>query len=114
EGVLSERVRQLTVDPIANLTGSAGDLLARAQHNVRSRRKKIILAHEESISFLQHLVLLEGGNGDEAPVDSEISLWLAGANGHLARWSKEDNEALSDEEWLAAELVRISRFSSKP
>src|SRR5712664_363032 len=114
EGVLSDRVRRLTVDPIVTLTGPAGDLLARGRDSIRSRRNEIILAHEESISFLQHLVLLEGGDSDEAPGDSEISLWLAGANGHLARWFREDSESLSDEERLAAELVRISRFSSKP
>jgi hypothetical protein len=114
EGVLSERVRRLTVDPITKLTGNASDLLARGRAKVRSRRNRIVLAHEEAISFLQHLVLLEGNEGEEAPADAELSLWLAGANGHLAGWSREDTEALSDQDRLAAELVRISRFSSKP
>src|SRR5216684_1650068 len=85
-GALSERVRRLTVDPIAQLAGSGLDLLKRARRAVRERRNRIVLAHEEAISFLQHLVLLEGGDADATPGDPEIALWLAGANGHLARW----------------------------
>ncbi len=113
-GALSERVRRLTVDPIAQLAGSGLDLLKRARRAVRERRNRIVLAHEEAISFLQHLVLLEGGDADATPGDPEIALWLAGANGHLARWSEEDRVALSPDERLAAEMVRISRFNNKP
>jgi hypothetical protein len=115
-GSLSERVRRLTVDPISRLTGNAtcAGLLARGQAAVQSRRDQIILAHEEVISFLQHLVILEGAESGDAPGAPEVALWLAGANGQLARWSVEERESLSDDEALAAELVRISRFNNRP
>jgi hypothetical protein len=113
----SERVRQLTVDPIAELTGGSfsGNLLANGRAALRSRRNEIIVAHEEAISLLQHLVILEGGDDDEgdAPGDPEIGLWLAGANGHLARWA-EDRLVLPENERLAAEMVRISRYNGMP
>lgn len=113
-GAFSERVRRFTVDPLGQLTGGllTGALLANGRAFLRSRRDEVVLAHEEVISFLQHLVLLEGGEGDDAPGDQEIALWLAGANGHLARWADE-RLVLPDDVRLAAELVRISRFNNR-
>lgn len=115
-GPRSERIRRLTVEPIKRLTGATTyrGILARARLAVEQRRNRIVLAHEEAISFLQHLVLLEGGDSAEAPGDPEITLWLAGVNGHLARWAEQDAVSLSEKERLAAELVRISRFNARP
>jgi hypothetical protein len=114
-GAFSEQVRRLTVDPLGQLTGGllTGALLANGRAFLRYRRDAVVLAHEEVISFLQHLVLLEGGECDDVPGAPEVALWLAGANGHLARWADE-HLVLPDDYKLAAELVRISRFNNRP
>jgi hypothetical protein len=77
---------------------------------VGAYRDGIVLAHDEALSFLQHLVLLEGADDGDGPGDPEIALWLAGANSHLDPWVTEN----SSTEALTAEMIRISRFNDKP
>jgi hypothetical protein len=115
-GKSSEIVRRLTVDPLARLTGdaSAASIIANARRVVTERRNDVVLAHEEAISFLQHLVLLEGGDEEgENPGDSEISLWLAGAGSHLGKWKYEEPGASAREE-LIASLAHNLRFNNRP
>jgi hypothetical protein len=111
DGAFSEVVRQRTVDQIPKLTGaSASTLLAHGRAYVAANRNQIALAHDEALSFLQHLILLEGADDGDAPGDPEIAFWLAGANGHLDQWieSSDGNDA------LMAEIIRILRFNNQP
>lgn len=111
----SERVRKLTIDPLAKLTGSAQGILANARVAVAQRRDGMILAHEEAILFLEHLVILEGAeSGSSAPGDAEIALWLAGANSHLQQSWPDSATQMSVDESIAADLVRLSRYNNKP
>lgn len=113
-GPFSETVKRLTVDALATLTGAVDSqpLLARGRATVTMRRNEILLAHEEVILFLEHLVLLEGGETGMVPSDAEIALWLAAANGLL----QETNPAGStrSDEGIAATLGRASRFNNAP
>jgi hypothetical protein len=87
----SERIRQRTIDSHTTLTGRNETLLRNARAAVAQRRDKMVLAHEEGILFLEHLVILEGGTSGPGPGDPEIALWLAGANSHLEQsWSEPD------------------------
>lgn len=113
-GANSERVRRLTIDPLTRLPGQPDTqgFLERARQTVSVRRSQMILAHEEAILFLQHVVLLEGASDGDGPAESEIALWLAIANDHLERWQIEDSAALSEREQLAAQLIRLARFNN--
>jgi len=116
DGHRSEVVKKRTIDPLLDLTArpdSAG-LINRCRAFVIPNRDTIVLAHEEAISFLQHLVLLEGADDGLVPTDGEISLWLAGANGHLSNWSSDPGRPYSEAERLMAEMSRISRFNNCP
>jgi hypothetical protein len=110
----SERIRKRTIDPLTALTGSNETLLRNARVAVSQRRDQMVLAHEESILFLQHLVILEGATEGPAPGDPEIALWLAGANSHLEQsWADESSKA-SAAEGLTADMVRLSRYNNNP
>jgi hypothetical protein len=109
-----ERLRKRTIDPLADLTGSNETLLRNARAAVAQRRDQMVLAHEEGILFLQHLVILEGGASGPAPADAEIALWLACGNSYLERsWADESSKA-TVEEGLTADMVRISRYNNNP
>lgn len=114
-GANSEKVRRLTVDPLSQLTGNdtAAAIIANAKRAVTERRQTLLVAHEQAISFLQHLVLLEGGDGDEVPGDPELSLWLAGIGSHLEQW-KDDHGQYTTEEDLIASMCHGLRFNNEP
>lgn len=112
----SETVRRLTVDPLARLTGDAraAPIVHRARRAVASRRNEIVLAHEEAISFLQHLAILEGGDGEEIPGDPELSLWLGGVGSHLGKWQREDEaRSRSVQDGLIATMAHGFRFNNE-
>jgi hypothetical protein len=115
-GHLSETVKRRTIDPLLELTGRPDSawLINRCRAFVISNRNNIVLAHEEVISFLQHLVILEGAEDGLVPPDHEISLWMAGANDHLSGWSSDGGRPYSETERLMAEMSRISRFNNSP
>jgi len=115
-GHRSEAVKRQTIDPLLELTGrpdSAG-LINRCRAFVIHNRDNIVLAHEEVVSFLQHLVILEGAEDGLVPPDHEISLWMAGANDHLSGWSSDGGRPYSEAERLMAEMSRIARFNNSP
>ncbi len=112
-GIDSEEVRRLTIDPLVKLSGTPSSLplLNHARHAVASRRKTMIVAHEQALLLIQHLVVLEGGEGNECPGDSEIALWLACAGEFLGRW-KESGPPISTQEEVIASLSQASRFNN--
>ena len=111
----SEAIRVLTVDPLLALKGdaSAASIIAAARSAVSERRNKMFIAHEQAISFLQHLVLMEGGDSDSEPLAPEISLWLACSGAFLGSWQVAEDEASSEEDTLVAELSTAFRFNNK-
>lgn len=113
-GTESEEVRRLTVDPLGRLSGnaSAASIVDHARAAVAARRNTMLIAHEQALSFAQHLVLLEGGDGGETPGDPEVSLWLACAGSFLSRWQSEDVQAAETEE-LIATISHGLRFNNK-
>ncbi len=113
EGPLSERVRRLTVDPLLTITSPQEHLL-RGRRFAQANRDRIVLAHEEVILYLEHLVLLEGAETENRPPDVQISLWLAGANSYLGQWSEPEDAPGSEFERLCAEMIRLTRFNNHP
>jgi len=69
-----------------------------------------IVVHEEVVDFVQHLVLLHGGESGGAPDDRQIMLWLLRAADHIGKWQS-TSDASADEQ-LIAEQVRASRFNN--
>ncbi len=114
-GFDSEEIRLLTVDPLLQLTGdlSAGPIISAARKAVSERRNDMILAHEQAISFLQHLVLMEGGDSNNQPLPPEMSLWLACSGAFLGRWQQAEEESCSEEHALIAELSTALRFNNE-
>ncbi|HVV51397.1 MAG TPA: hypothetical protein VHO06_17130 [Polyangia bacterium] len=112
-GADSEEVRQLTIDPLARMEGdrSAKALIEHARREVALRRSEMMIAHEQSISFLQHLVLLEGGGGPEPAGDTEISMWLACAGTFLNEWAIPSSPDDLDE--LIALQTHLLRFNNR-
>ncbi|MBA3462849.1 MAG: hypothetical protein H0T46_23035 [Deltaproteobacteria bacterium] len=114
-GRTPEEILRRTVDPILQLTGQgdARPLIARAQVYVRANRERMLIAHDEVISYLQHLVLVEGGNGREEPTDIELAFWMLGANCHLGEWGEKDSRDLTLDEQLIAAQVRGHTFNQE-
>lgn len=108
----AEQVRTKTVDPIHEIFGNiaATPMLTRAKNFVRLNRSHIQIAHEEVLSYLQHLAVVEGGDVDEGPSDAELSFWMLGANCHLGEWSELDERELTREEKVIALLMRRHCF----
>ena len=113
-GPKSPRALQLGKRGLASLTAHTADaqeMLARGRRFVAGARRPIVVAHEESLVLLQHLVLLYGGNGGARPDDGELALWLLGASDHVEAWLEPDGRALEPIEQLAAEMVKAYRFN---
>lgn len=112
EHATDEEVRQRTVDPILRLTGNG--LAAHGRGYVAEHRDQMLIAHEEVILFLQHLVIMIGSEADDAPDDPELSLWILGANCHLEPWEEEGRRELSATEQLVAVQARSRLFNTHP
>ena len=114
-GPNSPRACALTADGIRSLTAStpaAQAMLARARTYVENARRLLVVAHEEALLFLQHVVILHGSDSStDGPSDAEVAFWLLGASDHLGEWAKPDDAAMNDTERLAAELVKVHRFN---
>jgi hypothetical protein len=108
-----EEIRRRTIDPILSITGDArsSTLIACAHAFVRANRLRIRIAHEEVITYLQHLVLVEGGDSTDVPSDAELCFWMLGANCHLGEWAEPDSRELTADEHLIAVQVRGHTFN---
>jgi hypothetical protein len=114
--ITDEQVRQRTVDPLLALTGDhhASRLLARMKSVVAQHRKRIRVVHEEALSYLQHLVLVEGNDSDEVPSDAELAFWMLCVNCHLGEWAEPNQRELTTDEQLIAVTVRARCFNRHP
>lgn len=111
----AEAVRVETVDPLLQATGSDTKLINRIHGYTRQNRLRMVTAHEEAISSLQHLILLEGSDAEaEGPGDSEVALWLLAVSDYLGEWAQPDTRQLSDQERLVAACVHVARFNHNP
>ena len=99
--------------PLLTITSPQEHLL-RGRRFAQANRDRIVLAHEEVILYLEHLVLLEGAETENRPPDVQISLWLAGANSYLGQWSEPEDAPGSEFERLCAEMIRLTRFNNHP
>ena len=108
-----EEIRQRTIDPILSITGDerSKNLIAHAHAFIRLNRQRMRIAHEEVITYLQHLVLVEGGDNEEVPSDIELAFWMLGANCHLGNWAENDSRELTLDEQLIAVQVRSHTFN---
>jgi hypothetical protein len=109
----AEDLRRRTIDPILQITGDhrAQALIVRAQAFVKANRNRMLVAHEEVISYLQHLVLVEGGDSEDVPTDIELAFWMLGANCHLGEWAEKNSRELTRDEELIAAQVRGHTFN---
>jgi len=109
----ADEIRRRTVDPVLEITGDerATRLVANAREFVARNRNRMMIVHEEVISYLQHLVLVEGGDNDQTPSDAELVFWMLGANCYLGEWAEPDSRTLSTEEELIAIEVRGHCFN---
>lgn len=112
-GRSDEDIRRRTIDPILSITGDhrATQLIRHAQQFIARNRARIQIVHEEVVSYLQHLVIVESNDSEEAPSDPEISFWILGANCHLGEWAERDQRELSTEEKIIALQVRGHCFN---
>lgn len=114
-GANSPRACAVTAAGIRSLTGSAPGaqaMLARARSYVDHTKGPLVVAHEEALLFLQHVVLLHGSaSSTDGPTDAELAFWLLGASDHLGEWAKLDDDSMTETERLAAELVKVHRFN---
>lgn len=110
-----EDIRRRTIDPILSITGDdrAAPAIAHAHAYVKANRDRMLVAHEEVIAYLQHLVLVEGGSNDDTPTDAELAFWILGANCHLGAWAEEDSRELTIDEQLIATQVRGHTFNQQ-
>ena len=115
DGPRSQRACRLTTEGIGSLTASTEPsrrLLKKAAAYLRDKKGGVVVAHEESISFLQHLVILHGSDViSDTPSDAELALWLLGAGDHLDAWLEPDARHLTSREELVAATVRAHRFN---
>src|SRR3569832_1253078 len=112
-GVTEDDIRTRTVDPLLSLTGDsrATRTLTRMHRFVSANRDRIRIVHEEAISYLQHLVLVEGNDTNEGPSDTELTLWILAINCHLGKWAEPDSRQLTTDEELIAITVRARCFN---
>lgn len=115
DGVRASRPVKMMLDGLRSLTSSVPStkqMLDHARRYVADRSGRVFIAHEEALLFLQHVAVLHGkDDGDEAPGDGELALWLLAANDYLDAWSEPDARALSTKEELIAEQVKAFRFN---
>ena len=115
EGRGRNRANKLLAKGLGKLTTSdpgMQQLLARGREYVRRADEALIIAHEEGLSHLEHLVLLHGSDDEnEIPSDGEIALWLLAAADHLGDWAEPDDRTLTTREELIAEEVRVHRYN---
>jgi hypothetical protein len=81
---------------------------------VALHRDKITAAHEEALTFLAHIAIVYGGDGDDAPAPGELAMWLLCANDYLDHWMEPDARHLSRTEELIAEIAHVLRFNNDP
>jgi hypothetical protein len=113
-GLRAERAVRLTaagINALTAFTPQARALLQRGRAYVAKANQPLVVAHEEAVVFLEHLVLLYGADGGNGPSDAELAFWLLAASDHLETWNEADTRSLDDTEGLAAELVKVFRFN---
>ena len=111
-GATSDRVLKLTssvLDAMGLASTEYRVIIDHARRNAARNHIPLVIAHEECIVFLQHLVLLHGAEGGDGP-GLEIWRWLLGASDHLD-WLQPDDRDLSRTELLAAEVLKVTRFN---
>ena len=111
-----EQVRQRTIDPLFLLTGDqrTTQMFARMRAIVAHHRSTLRIVHDEVLSHLQHLVLVDGNESDETPSDQELSLWMLMVNSHLGEWASPNQRELTVDEKLIAAIVRGRAFNRRP
>jgi hypothetical protein len=111
-----EPVKRKTVDPLLHFP-CAPPAAAHLLEVLRTRRATMVVAHEEVISWLQHLVLLQGADAEPLQEgalgvpDPDLCAWLLAGNTLIGE-QHGPVEPASDE--LSATLVKLMRFNNRP
>lgn len=116
-GPASQRVCRMLNDGLMKSTAStpaAARVLLRARDHIRRYGDRVVMAHEEAIVYLQHVVLLHGGTAPEAPGDGELALWLLAVADHLDAWAEPDDRVLTPLEQMVAGTAKVYRFNRSP
>jgi len=86
-------------------------MISRAIERIKQAGDNMIVAHEEAITLLQHLVLLYGADDGPGPASSEMALWLLASGDHLDVWAEPDARVLTTKEALMAEQAKVFRLN---
>lgn len=114
-GLQGSALRNRTVEQLRRLTGTDGALLARMNAYLDGPGRSMIIAHEEAVRLLQHVVLTYGADSNApAPAPSEVALWLTAVSDHLDKWAMPDSRPLSTSEELIALAAHALRFNNQP
>ncbi|HEY1816367.1 MAG TPA: hypothetical protein VGG74_28665 [Kofleriaceae bacterium] len=109
EGLNADAVRHAALDPL--LQPAPNGPIEPIRAHVREHYDQLIIAHEEVLSFLQHVIILHGGDGEPIANDFARSMWMLAAADYLDRWSEADARVLTKTEHLIAECAKASRFN---
>lgn len=109
EGLNASTVRSASLDPLLRMPPD-GPIEAICEF-VRTHYDHLIVAHEEVLLFLQHVIILHGAENDQVPTDYARSMWMLCANDYLNSWSEADSRPLTRTEYLIAEQAKASRFN---
>ncbi len=110
-GPKSAKLRRWARAALRSLSGRSEVLIARARDWAASGDEAVVV-HEEAIDFVQHLAVLHGQGGGDAPPDGELALWLLGAADSLGKWEHPDGRSLSANEEMIAEFARVARYNN--
>ncbi len=111
-----EAVKQKTVDPLLLVKCPTSAVSEHVRRALQSRRSSMVVAHEEVILWLQHLVLIEGAASEglvdqDAVPDHVMCTWLLAGNTLLG---KHHAHAEPSSDNLSARVVKVLRFNNRP
>jgi len=115
DGAVGTEASELMIDGLLRTratTTAAARLIKRGRKYIQKKRQRFIVAHEEAINYVQHLVILYGGTELQPPPgDGEIALWLLSAGDIVDDWLERDTRPLTKDEEALADIIKTSRYN---
>jgi len=107
---LTQRARELVVEPLERLARDVNPWLARTADYVRSQSSGRAILNEKVIYVLQALVLAEGCDGGVEPSEQELAFHILAANDYIDRW-RSPAEPLDEASQMLASFTHHARFN---